>query len=226
MTAPLKYVLRQLLRIAMVCGLALPMLVVAQRNGTEPRDWQERDRWQRPAEVMDALGLRPGSVVADIGAGRGYFTVHLAERVGNAGKVYAVDIDKSILRKLRDEAEKRKLPQIEVVEGTADDPHLPAGGLDAVLIVNAYHEFRQHDAMLQAIRHALRPGGVVGIIEKDADGGEKREAYESRHRLPSRFVRQDLAANGFGGIRDQRGFDPTGEHEGEKWYFLVAEKPQ
>src|SRR5207253_10672723 len=98
--------------------------------------------------------------------------------------------------------------------------------LDAVLIVNAYHEFRQHDAMLRAILRALKPGGLLGIIDKDDAPGDARAAYESRHRLPESFVRGDLEANGFADIHDRRGFEPADDHTGTKWWFVVAAKPK
>ena len=90
------------------------------------------------------------------------------------GKVYAVDIDRQSLNDLHKLAAEHNLTQIEVIQGAPDNPHLPAGQLDAVLIVNAYHEFRQHDQMLQAIARALKPGGYFGIIEKADEPGEPR----------------------------------------------------
>ena len=189
------------------------------------RDWQERDRWQKPAEVMDALHLAANSHVADVGAGSGYFTLRLAERVGHGGKVYAVDIDRQSLNDLHKLAAEHNLTQIEVIQGAPDNPHLPAGQLDAVLIVNAYHEFRQHDQMLQAIARALKPGGYFGIIEKADEPGEPRATYERRHHLPEQFVREDLARNGFPQVEKKPDFHPSSEREGETWYFLVAQRP-
>ena len=189
------------------------------------RGWEERDRWQKPAEVMDALHVVANSHVADVGAGSGYFTSRLAQRVGSGGKVYAVDIDRTSLNDVRNLASDRHLCQVEVVEGAPENPHLPSGELDAVLIVNAYHEFRQHDLMLQAIGRALKPGGYLGIIEKADEPGEPRATYERRHHLPEQFVREDLARNGFPQVEKKPDFHPSSEREGEVWYFLVAQKP-
>jgi ubiquinone/menaquinone biosynthesis C-methylase UbiE len=174
---------------------------------------------------MDALHVTANSHVADVGAGSGYFTLRLAQRVGRTGKVYAVDIDRESLNDLRKLANENHLSQVEVVEGAADNPHLPAGEIDAVLIVNAYHEFRQHDAMLQAIRRALKPGGYLGIIEKAEEPGQPRANYERRHHLPEQFVREDLARNGFPEVEKKQDFHPSEEREGEVWYFVVARKP-
>jgi predicted methyltransferase len=206
---------------ALVC-LLVPILPAQYR---ERQTAAERDKWQHPEQVMDALGLHAGSRVADVGAGPGYFTVHLAERVGATGKVYAVDVDRAATRKLRERMSDLGLKQVQVVDGEEDDPHLPPGELDAILVVNAYHEFRQHDAMLRAFMRALKPGGRLGIIEKADKPGRERSSYESAHRLPENFVREDLARNGFAGVREQPGFDPTdADHAGEHWYFLLTEK--
>ncbi len=189
-------------------------------------NWSQRDEWQQPAAVLDALGVHPGSAIADIGAGPGYFTFRMAARVGDEGKVYAVDISADAIRTLRDRVEKAGLKQVQVVQSTPDDPHLRAATLDAALVVNAYHEFRQHDAMLQGILRALKPGGVLGIIDKFAVEGEEREAYERRHELPQVFAREDLERNGFTDLRAQPSFHPIGNRNGETWWFLVATKPQ
>lgn len=201
--------------------LALPLL--AQYH--DPDTWQQRDTWQHPDEVMDALHVRPGSSVADVGAGEGYFSDRFARRVGPQGKVMAVDIDPGALRTLRELKERERLMQLTVVEGAEDDPHLPPDSLDAVLVVNAYHEFRHHDAMLAAFARALKEGGRLGIIEKADEPGKKREEYERRHHLPETFVREDLQRAGFTKKIEKRpDFHPTGNREGETWYFLVAQR--
>lgn len=92
-----------------------------------------RDQWQRPNAIMDRLGVRAGSVVADVGAGEGYLARHLAARVEAAGKVYAVDIDEKALARLREAAGQHGIPQLEAVLGAPDDPRLPAAGIDVAL---------------------------------------------------------------------------------------------
>src|SRR5215475_5527696 len=120
-------------------ALLLLALLLLALPAVPQDDWKARDRWERPEEVMDAVGVKAGSTVADVGAGEGYFTFHLAERVGTTGKVYAEDILEDRLEKIRALAAERKLTQIETVLGAADDPRLPAERMDAVLVVNAYH---------------------------------------------------------------------------------------
>jgi predicted methyltransferase len=187
-------------------------------------DGKARDAWQRPEAVMDALGIKPGSVVGDIGAGGGYFTFHLAQRVGPKGKVYAEDILEDEVNKIRERAAKEKLSQVEAILGAKDDPKLPEGSLDAVLIVNAYHEMREHDAMLRAVFRALKPGGLLAIIDAPAPPGEPRESYFDRHRIPEQFVRDETARNGFSFTRQEPGFHSP--ERGRDYFFLIFKKPE
>lgn len=185
---------------------------------------QERDAWQRPAEVMDALGITTGSRVADVGCGEGYFVMHLAERVGPTGTVYAVDVDEEVLQVTRRKAEQAGYSQVRVLLGEAGDPKLPEGELDAVLIVNAYHEMKQYDAMLGAIYRALKPGGRLAII--DAEGkGQDRGALMREHRMTAAIVRQDAERNGFQFREEGPGFDRPGRR-GRHFFFLIFEKPE
>ena len=186
-------------------------------------DWKVRDAWEKPQEVMDVLGIKAGSVVADIGAGEGYFTFRLAPRVGPAGKVYAVDIVDDKLDKIRARATKQKLTQIETILGATDDPHLPTEQLDVVLVVNAYHEMRDYDAMLRGIFRALKPGGLLGIIDAPTKPGEPRENYYDRHRIPEQLVREDTARNGFTFLRQQPTFTPPDSDR--TYFFLIFQKP-
>jgi len=182
-----------------------------------------RDAWQRPQEVMDVLGLVAGSVVADVGCGKGYFTFHLAQRVTPTGRVYAVEIDEGDLKSIRQRAERERLNQVQTVLGRTDDPQLPATSLDAALVVNAYHEMRDYDAMLAGIYAALKPGGLLAIIDSPTDAGKARSSYYRRHRMPEEVVREDATRAGFRFLRAEPGFvRPRGNKE---FYFLVFEKP-
>ncbi|HKW89107.1 MAG TPA: methyltransferase domain-containing protein [Candidatus Acidoferrales bacterium] len=209
-------------RIGVFLSCAAALVLFASLLFAQDAEWAKRDAWQRPAEVMDALGAKAGSVVADVGAGPGYFTFRLAERVGPSGKVYAEDILKERLDSIRERAAKENLPQITTILGETDNPRLPANSLDAVLIMNAYHEFRDYDAMLQGIFRALKPGGFFAVIDDPADPGQPRESYYSRHHIPKEMVRGDLERNGFHFLRELAGFtDPDG---GRSYFFLLYEK--
>jgi predicted methyltransferase len=182
-----------------------------------------RDAWQHPDRVMDALGIRAGSAVADVGCGRGYFTFKIAQRVGPQGKVYAEDVNQDDLAFIRREAEQQSLSQIVTLLGTPDDPHLPAASLDAVLVMNAYHEFRDHQAMLAGILSALKPGGLLALIDGKAQAGRPRDDYIGMHRLPEGFEREDAVRAGFHFLREEPGFSRA--DDGKEFYFLLFQKP-
>ena len=132
----------------------------------------DRDAWQRPDQIMDALQIGEGSVVADVGAGGGWFTVRLAQRVGPTGHVYAEDIQpqmvETIKRRINREGRQKN---VVAQRGTADNPNLPVGALDAVLIVDAYHEIERPVTLLGNVRASLKPNGVLGIVNFKKDGG-------------------------------------------------------
>jgi len=181
-----------------------------------------RDAWQRPEEVMDKLDIKSGSVVADVGCGSGYFTFHFAGRVGAMGKVYAEDLDAEVLRKIQARANEEHLTQIETIQGKPDNPDLPVEQLDAILVMNAYHEMKDFNQMLSGMYRALKPGGKLVIIDHEADPGEPRSEYQDRHRIPEQLVRQDLARNGFHFLRSEPGFLSADTQK--QFYFLIFEK--
>jgi predicted methyltransferase len=137
----------------------------------------DRDIWQKPEQVMDALGIADGSKVADIGAGGGYFTIRLARRVGPNGIVWAEDVQPAMLEAIKRRVAKdaaRDIRNVIAVNGTSSDPMLPENSVDAVLILDTYQEIVQDGnplLFLQNVRKALRPGGRVGMIDYKTDGG-------------------------------------------------------
>src|SRR5215475_136802 len=198
-------------------------IALAVRNSSQESDRsRKRDTWQRPGEVMDALGAKPGYRVADIGCGYGYFTFRLAARVGAEGKVYAVDIDEEAINKVRRRKEREKLEQVEPILSESADPSLP-NDLDAVLIVETYHEFRDYDRMMQAVFRALKPGGRLVILDSEGPSGRPRTEYHRLHTIPAELVRAEVARHGFVFKESRRGFyDPD---SGKKMYFLIFERP-
>lgn len=140
----------------------------------------DRDAWQKPEQVMDALGIADGARVADLGAGGGYFTIRLAHRVGPNGVVYAEDVQREMLQSIERRVEREQLRNVTPVLGKPEDPALPAGELDAVLIVDTFNAFEQPVAVLQRVRESLKPGGRVGIIEYTRDGHGPGPAMDER----------------------------------------------
>jgi ubiquinone/menaquinone biosynthesis C-methylase UbiE len=182
---------------------------------------QRREEQQRVGDVFKAMGVQPGSVVADIGAGQGFFTVRLAETVGESGRVYAVDVSASVVRSLRSRVEQEKLTNVAIIEGETSDPRLPEGTLDAALIVNAYHEMTEHQAMLEHIRKALKPGGRLVIVEPISPSRRDatREAQAREHEIAPQFVQQDATAAGFTVFAIE---DPFSNRHGRNSEYLVV----
>ncbi len=212
----------QELRRAVPVAFLLCALAVFSARAT--RSEQDRDRWQRPAEVMDALGITTGSRVADVGCGEGYFVLHLAQRVGASGVVYAVDIDPKMLAIARRKVERAGFTHVRFILGREDDPRLPDSELDAVLIVNAYHEMRKHDEMLQGVFRSLKPGGRLAIIDGAGEEHEDRSVLIRRHRISRKLAREDAGRNGFRFREERPGFDRPGRNA-RHFFFLIFEKP-
>jgi ubiquinone/menaquinone biosynthesis C-methylase UbiE len=154
-----------------------------------------RDERLQINRVMDILGITAGKNVADVGAGSGWFTVRAARRVGDGGTVYAVDINPESIRYVEDRAQKEKLRNVKTILGKADDPLLPAGAIDAVLLLKTYHEVAEPVALLRNLRTALRPGAKVGIIDRNGNGEDHgvgrdvvlREAAQAGYRLLKQY---------------------------------------
>jgi cyclopropane fatty-acyl-phospholipid synthase-like methyltransferase len=161
-----------------------------------------RDQRLQIDRVMDILGIGPTKSVADIGAGSGWFTVRAARRVGESGKIYAVDINPEATRYIKDRVEKENLHNVTTVLGRVDDPMLPADQVDAVLLLKTYHEVAKPVALLRNLRTALRTGAKVGIIDRNGNGenhGVQRdlvikEAGEAGYELTGTydFVKDDM----------------------------------
>ena len=131
-------------------------------------DWLERverEDEEQPVKLMAALKIKPGETIVDLGAGSGYYTRRLAEAVGPKGKVLAVEIQQEMLDLLEQDLKQRRIDNVELIRGKVDDPNLPKGKVDLVLMVDVYHEFEFPYEMMQHIVQSLRPGGRVVLVE-------------------------------------------------------------
>jgi len=166
--------------------------------GAAGADWlvrPERASEEQPDKAIELMGIAKGSTVADIGAGNGYMTWRLAERVGPAGKVFANDIQPEMLEMLRQNIERRKLKNVETVLGTLDDPKLPANAVDLVLLVDVYHEFSEPQKMLRRIRQALNPDGRLVLLEYR--GEDPAVPIRPEHKMTVAQVRAELEPEGY-----------------------------
>lgn len=183
-----------------IAGLLVPTTSAQQRPHARlfpPQDLgllegPDRDAWQRPEQIMDVLGIGEASVVADLGAGGGWFTIRLARRVGPNGKVYAEDIQPEMIESIRRRVEREGIKWVEPILGTATDPNLKER-VDAALIVDAYHEMEDPTLLLRNVAKSLKPDGRLGIVEHTKNGGGPGPPLEERVD-PERVIRDATAA--------------------------------
>jgi tRNA A58 N-methylase Trm61 len=149
-------------------ALAASLFLIALSGEAQYRN-ASRDSIEQPEKVMEAVGVKPGLVIGEIGAGHGYFTFWLAKGVGETGKIYANDIDESALAAIERRREAEKVANIETALGTVDDPRLPLGALDMVFVVNAFHDLAKPVELLANLLPSLKPGATVVIMDRDRD---------------------------------------------------------
>jgi len=174
-------------------------------------DSSPRDVWQKPDRVLGALNLEPDAVVADVGAGSGYFTERLARRLGEGGLVYATDVQEEMLERLRERMAAAGLANVVVVAAEFDDPSLPEACCDLVFFSSVYKEIDARVAYMEKVGRLLRPGGRVAILEFRPDAGGP--GTPKADRLPLERVIEELATARFE-LREQHFFLP-------RQYFLV-----
>jgi predicted methyltransferase len=156
----------------------------------------DREAWQKPDQIMDALGIADGSAVADIGAGAGWFTIRLARRVGPNGLVYAQDVQREMLDAIRRRVAREGFGNVATRLGTDSAPNLPAKALDAVLVVDVYPEVEDRVAFLRSLAAALKPGGRIGIVNYKPGRGGPGPSPSEGVRVEGALVERDAQAAG------------------------------
>ena len=176
---------------------------IAQTMHYTGAPWLVRESRQREEDcrmLLEALELKPGQTVCDLGCGNGFYTLELARRVGPEGTVYAVDIQPEMLRLLVVRARQAKLFNIRPVLGTVMDPRLPSGEVDLVFCVDVYHEFSHPELMLARIRESLRPTGQIVLAE--FRGEDPAVPIKPLHKMTKAQVKRELEPNGFTLVRE------------------------
>jgi SAM-dependent methyltransferase len=171
---------------------------IAGVMGAAGADWltrPERESEEHPDEALDAIGIQRGSTVADVGAGVGYFTWRLAQRVGANGLVYGEDIQQPMLDLLTKNMSARHLANVRAVLGTPEDPNLPKNSIDLVLLVDVYHEFSEPEKMLDRIRDSLKPNGRIVFLEYRAE--DPSVPIRPEHKMTVSQVRAEVQPEGY-----------------------------
>ncbi|MBL8020691.1 MAG: methyltransferase domain-containing protein [Leptospirales bacterium] len=196
--------------VAFLVGLAVPGCGRVKERLYSPGD---REAWQKPGQVLDILGVQIGNRIADVGAGAGYFTFKLAERVGDPGRVYAVEVDRDMLEILQEKKELLKRGNVEVIAGDQVGAALPSD-LDLIFSCNVFHEMENPEAYFRKLQPLLKRTGRVAIIEVDPKGAA---GLGGIHGTKSEEIVE---------IMKRAGYTLTANHHDllEEQHFLVFEK--
>jgi ubiquinone/menaquinone biosynthesis C-methylase UbiE len=156
-----------------------------------------RDQWQKPAQAVEALGIEPGSVVADIGTGSGYFVQHLSQAIGPSGQLYAVDIEQEMLAIVERKVNDLGLTNVTTVLSQENDTRLEPGSVDLALLVDVYYELRSPQLLMTNIRKILKPNGRLAIIDFDSEKQIAGVGPPRRYRVPEKRLIKEIQSVGF-----------------------------
>ncbi|WP_298757868.1 class I SAM-dependent methyltransferase [uncultured Psychroserpens sp.] len=213
------------MRFFVIC-LLLGIYPIQSFSQYKEMDWKERDTWMALDTIFTAIGIDKGDHVADIGCHEGYLSVRLAKKVEKDGKVYAVDLRTDRLETLKTIAKERKLDHIKTIVGDYDNPNLPKGQLDTVIIMDTYHEMTDYMEILKHVKKSLKPDGQIVIIEKLKSRivGKSRDEQTDAHSLGPEYVEKELKKAGFK-IRYQNNDLGDWENDPDKViWMLIATK--
>ncbi len=169
---------------------------VMSYHGAEWLERPSRDEEEQPYKVLETMGLENGDVAADIGCGTGYFSRKIAKQVAPDGKVYGVEIQPEFIEMLKENCAKEGIDNVVPVLGTATDPKLPEAGIDWIILADVYHEFQEPEAMLAAMRKALKPEGRVALLEYRLEG-DSAAHIRIEHRMSDEQVLEEWLPAGF-----------------------------
>ncbi len=175
---------------------------------------ESREREEECTTLLQELKCKPDMKVCDMGSGNGFYTLPIAEQVGEKGRVYAVEIQQEMLDMLAQRAGVKGLKNIEGILGTPVDPKLPAGALDLILCVDVYHEFDRPEPMLAAMHKSLKPDGVVALVEFREE--DPKVPIKPEHKMSKKQILKEWEANGFKLVR---------EFDGLPWQHVMWFQP-
>src|SRR5205807_452548 len=179
-------------------------------TGAEWLTRDDREQEERCSLMLTNLGVKRGMAICDMGCGNGFYTLQLAKMTGDAGHVYAVDIQPEMLKLLNQRADAQEVRNVSPILGTLADPRLPKGKIDLILLVDVYHEFSHPEQMLAAMREALSPEGVCALVEFRAE--DENVPIKPEHKMTKEQIMQEWPPNGFKLVR---------EFDGLPWQHLM-----
>lgn len=178
----------------------------------------KREREEGATRMREALALKPGMTVCDMGSGNGYHSLPMAKAVAPDGRVLAVDIQPEMLEMLKERAAAQQVTNVECIVGEAHDPHLPEASCDLILLVDVYHEFSHPEEMLTAMRHALKPDGQIVLVEFRAE--DETVPIRPEHKMSREQILKEMTANGY---RFVRSFDEL-PWQHMMWFGLAGDR--
>ncbi len=159
----------------------------------------EREKEEDPPKVLEALELKEGQVIADLGAGSGYYSFRIAPKVGEKGKVLAIDIQEEMIQEVKKRAAQQKVTNVETIKCTETDPKLPEGTVDLVLMVDVYHELAFPYEVMKAVRKSLKPGGRVALVEFRKE--DPKVPIKEVHKMSEEQIKKEMAVVGLAHLK-------------------------
>jgi ubiquinone/menaquinone biosynthesis C-methylase UbiE len=198
----------------------------AQAPGAADSAQAKRERDLKMPDIIHAMGLAEGSKAADIGAGDGDYEIALARAVGAEGHIYAEDISSGAIKRLHQRVDESHLGNVEVIQGVADDPKLPAGALDAILMVITYHEVADYRAMLRQVAASLRPGGRFVIVDMTPHKTLTRPRADQvkNHVIAPDLAQEEVRTAGFEVISRDDHFIDSPDEESTRWMIVFRKR--
>jgi ubiquinone/menaquinone biosynthesis C-methylase UbiE len=218
-------VLNLLLGVSLCCSPSLRAQAVSCSPSATESAQAKRERDLKMPAIMKSLDLKQGSKVADIGAGDGYYEVAMSHAVGAEGRVYAEDISSGAIKRLHQRVDEDHLGNVDVIEGVADDPKLPAN-LDAVLMVITYHEIADHEKMLKHVLAALRPRARFVVVDMTPNKTLSRPRADQvkNHVIAPDLAEAEIREAGFAVLSRDDYFIDNPDEESTRW-MIVFNKP-
>lgn len=213
----------RILRLYFFFFILIPLCSYSQYKKSH---WNSRDQWQDAGEIMQLMSISKGMKVADIGCHEGYMTIHLSNFLGKEGKVYAVDIVEKRIKKLKSIIKEEKRTNVVPILGKPDNPLLPKNTLDAVIIMDTYHEIDAYKKVLKKVYQSLKKSGRLLILEEISTHRIKksRKSQTDSHDIALRYVKQELIEAGFSISKEIPNYGVWDNDESTKIWVLVAFK--